>query len=53
MKLKLFFIITIVSIFTISAIGQSAFGYGGPPANNSANNYSVEIISTQYSYALE
>jgi hypothetical protein len=52
MKLKLFFIITMVSIFTISAIGQSAFGYGGPPANNSANNYAVEITSNQESYAL-
>ena len=52
MKLKLFFIITMVSIFTISALGQSAFGYGGPPANNSANNYAVEITSDQESYTL-
>jgi len=52
MKLKLFFIITMVSIFTISALGQSAFGYGGPPTNNSANNYTVEITSNQESYVL-
>jgi hypothetical protein len=52
MKLNVFFIITMVSIFAVSAIGQSAFGYGGPPANNSANNYTVDIASNQESYAL-
>ena len=52
MKLNTFFIITMVSIFAVSAIGQSAFGYGGPPENNSANNYTVEITSNQESYAL-
>ena len=52
MKLNAFLIITMVSIFAVSAIGQSAFGYGGPPANNSANNYTVDITSNQESYAL-
>ena len=47
MKLNVFLIITMVSIFAVSAMGQSAFGYGGPPANNSANNYAVEIMSNQ------
>ena len=47
MKLNVFFIITMVSILAVSAIGHSAFGYGGPPANNSANNYTVEITSNQ------
>ena len=52
MKLNVFFIITMVSIFAVSAIGQPTFGYGGPPANNSANNYAVEITSNQESYTL-
>ena len=52
MKLNVFFIITMVSILAVSAIGHSAFGYGGPPANNSANNYTVEITSNQESYVL-
>ena len=52
MKLNVFLIITMVSILAVSAIGHSAFGYGGPPANNSANNYAVEITSNQESYVL-
>ena len=43
MNLNVFLIITVVSIFTITVVGQSAFGYGGPPENNSANNYTVDI----------
>ena len=39
MKLNTIFIITMISLFSISAIGHSAFGYGGPPENNSSNNY--------------
>ena len=50
MNLNVFLIITVVSIFTITAVGQSAFGYGGPPENNSANNYTVEISANQESY---
>jgi len=41
-----------VSIFTISAVGQSALGYGGPPENNSANNYTVKINTDQESYVM-
>ena len=52
MKLNVFLIITMVSVLAVSAMGQSAFGYGGPPANNSANNYAVEITSNQESYVL-
>ena len=52
MKLNKFFIITMISLFTISAVGQYAFGYGGPPENNSANNYTVEIVTNQESYEL-
>ena len=52
MNLNVFLIITIVSICTFTAIGQSAFGYGGPPENNSANNYTVDIITDQESYTI-
>ena len=52
MKFNVFLIITMVSVLAVSAMGQSAFGYGGPPANNSANNYAVEITSNQESYVL-
>jgi len=52
MKLSFLLIIAVVSIFTISAFGQSVHGYGGPPENNSANNYTVEISTNQQSYSL-
>ena len=52
MKLNLLLIITMVSIFTISAVGQPALGYGGPPENNSANNYTVKINTDQESYVM-
>jgi hypothetical protein len=50
MKFNKFFIIAMISLFTVSVAGQSAFGYGGPPENNSANNYTVEISTNQESY---
>ena len=52
MKFNALFIITVVSLFAVSVVGQSAFGYGGPPQNNSSNNYTVDIISDKESYAL-
>ena len=52
MKLNVFFIITMISLFAVSAIAPSAFGYGGPPENNSANNYTVDIVTDQESYAM-
>ena len=52
MKFNYVLIVAAVSIFTISALGQSVYGYGGPPANNSANNYTVEIHINQESYSL-
>ena len=52
MKLHTIFIITMISLFAVSAIGQSAFGYGGPPENNSANNYTVDISTDKESYAI-
>ena len=50
MKLNYVLIIAVVSVFTISALGQSVYGYGGPPENNSANNYTVKINTDQESY---
>ena len=52
MKLSILLIIAVISIFTIYSASPSAFAYGGPPANNSANNYTVEISSNQESYSL-
>ena len=52
MKLNTFFIIAMISLFTVSVAGQSAFGYGGPPENNSANNYTVDISTDKESYAI-
>ena len=52
MNLNVFLIITVVSIFTITAVGQSVFGYGGPPENNSANNYTVNIGTDKESYVI-
>jgi len=52
MNFNKLFIISMISFVAISAIGQSAFGYGGPPENDSANNYAVDIATNQESYAL-
>ena len=52
MKFNALLIFTVVSLFAVSVVGQSAFGYGGPPQNNSSNNYTVDIISDKESYAL-
>ena len=49
---KKIFIITIVSLIIIISSGQSVLGYGGPPEQSSANNYAVDIISDNTSYAL-
>ena len=52
MKFNKLFIITMISLFAVSAAGQSAFGYGGPPENNSANNYTVDISTDKESYVI-
>jgi len=46
------FIITAVSLFLVSSLGSEAFGYGAPPPQSSANNYTVEIYSDKESYNL-
>ena len=47
-----YFIISIISVILVSSSGQMVLGYGGPPEQSSANNYTVEIISDDISYAL-
>ena len=46
------FIITVVSLFLVTSLGSEAFGYGAPPVQSSANNYTVEIYSDKESYNL-
>ena len=45
------FIITVISLLVVSS-GSQAFGYGAPPPQNNANNYTVEINSDKESYNL-
>ncbi len=52
MGLNKIFIITVISLFVVSSSGQMVLGYGGPPEQSSANNYTVEISSDNESYAL-
>ena len=51
MRLNKLFIITAMSVLVMS-LGQSALGYGGPPAQSSSNNYTVEINLDKESYNL-
>ncbi len=45
-------LIFIISFFAVLSSGQTVLGYGGPPAQSSSNNYTVEINSDNESYAL-
>ncbi len=45
------FIIT-MSLLIVTFFGQQASGYGGPPEQSSAGNYTVEIIMDKESYDL-
>ncbi len=51
MKFNKIFIITAMSLLIVS-LGQDALGYGGPPEQSSAGNYTVEIILDKESYVL-
>ena len=51
MKLNRIFIITAMS-FLVLSLGQNALGYGGPPQQSSAGNYTVEITLDKESYNL-
>ena len=52
MRFNTIFIIIFSSLFFVSFSGQHALGYGGAPANNSANNYTVQISPDKESYIL-
>ncbi len=45
-------ILTLASLIIVISSGQSVMGYGGPPEQSSSNNYTVDIISDNTSYAL-
>ena len=47
-----FFIISIISLILVFSTGESVLGYGGPPEQSSANNYTVEILSDDTSYVI-
>ena len=49
---KNIFVISTISLILVFASGQTALGYGGPPEQTSANNYTVEIKSDNESYTL-
>jgi len=51
MKLNKIFLISLMSLLVVS-LGQNALGYGGPPIQNSAGNYTVELDLDKESYSL-
>ena len=51
MKFNFIFVIGI-SLLVMSFSGQNALGYGGPPEQSSANNYTVNINPDEESYDL-
>jgi len=52
MMLNKIFIITVISLLAVYSSGQAALGYGGPPEQSSANNYTVDIKSDSELYVL-
>ena len=50
MRFNKIFLITAMSVLVLS-LGQNALGYGGPPAQSSAGNYTVEINLDKESYS--
>jgi len=51
MRFNKIFLITAMSVLVLS-LGQNALGYGGPPEQSSAGNYTVEINLDKESYSL-
>jgi hypothetical protein len=51
MKLEKIFTVTVMS-FLVLSVEQTALGYGGPPAQSSAGNYTVEIYLDKEAYGL-
>ena len=52
MMTKNFFIISMISLIFVFSSSPNVLGYGGPPEQTSANNYTVEIKSDHESYSL-
>ena len=52
MILNKIFVITVILLLVVSSSGHVALGYGGAPEQSSTNNYTVDIISDNESYAL-
>ena len=52
MNKKIIPVISIISLIIVFSSGESVLGYGGPPEQSSANNYTVEITSENASYSL-
>ena len=46
------FSIAALSIFLVLSVDQEVLGYGGPPEQSSANNFTVQIYSDKESYTL-
>ena len=51
MKINKISITVIVTLAIVTSLGSEAFGYGGPPEQSSAGNYTVEIVSDKESYS--
>ena len=52
MRFTKIFTVVIMSLFVVSSFGQQALGYGAPPQQSSANNYTIIINSDKESYSL-
>jgi len=52
MKFNNIYIITTMSLLLVFSLGQHALGYGGPPEQSSAGNFTVEISFDKESYSL-
>ena len=52
MRYNKIFIFTAMSLLAASSLGQHALGYGGPPEQSSAGNFTVEINFDKESYTI-
>ena len=52
MRYNKIFIFTAISLLAASSLGQHALGYGGPPEQSSAGNFTVEINFDKESYTI-
>ena len=52
MKITKISIIVVVTLILVTSHGSESLGYGGPPEQSGAGNYTVEIVSDKESYSL-